>query len=420
METIQYILGLGATVILPIAILCIGLAFGTGFKKALKAGFTIGIGFVGIGLVIDLMCGSLGPAAQQMVTRFGLQLTVLDTGWPSAAAGAWASPVAAVLIPIVMGVNILMIITNTTKTLNIDLWNYWHFIAAGATGFILTNSWAFAIFCAILLEIVTLFVADKTAPMIGTFYDIEGVSMPTASALSFAPIGLAVGYLVDKIPGLNKLHADPDTIQKKFGIFGEPMFMGIFIGWVLGLLAGYDGGKTFKMGITMGAVMLLMPRMVKIIMEGLIPVSEAAREFLQKKYGHRELYIGLDAAVSVGHPAVISTALILVPITIFLAVILPGNKTLPFGDLATIPFFVSVIVASRKGNIITSVITGTIVMAASLYMATDFAPVFTQMLGQANFAMPKGVALVTNLDTGGNLFNWAILKLSQLVAPLFG
>lgn len=101
--------------------------------------------------------------------------------------------------------------------------------------------------------------------------------------------------------------------------------------------------------------MLLMPRMVKIIMEGLIPVSEAAREFLQKKYGDRELYIGLDAAVAVGHPAVISTALILVPITIFLAVILPGNKVLPFADLATIPFCVAFIVGSRKGNIVHSV-----------------------------------------------------------------
>ncbi len=420
MGAIQYVLGLGPTVILPIAILIIGLVFGIGFKKAIKAGFTIGIGFVGINLVINLLTGSLGPAAQQMVERFGLKLTVLDTGWPSAAAGAWASPVAAVLIPIIMGVNILMILTKTTKTLNIDIWNYWHFIAAGATGYILTNNWFFAIFCAVLLEVATLFIADKTAPMIENFYDLEGVSLPTASTASFAPLGILVGYLVGKIPGLNKIEADPDTIQKKFGIFGEPMMMGIIIGWVLGLLAGYDIGKTFNMGITMGAVMLLMPRMVKIIMEGLIPVSEAARDFLQKKYGDRELYIGLDAAVAVGHPSVISTALILVPITIFLAVILPGNKVLPFGDLATIPFCVAFIVGSRKGNIVHSVITGTIVMAFALYMATDFAPVFTQMLSSAQFKMPEGVALVSNIDTGGNLLNWLVLKLSQLVQPLFG
>lgn len=33
------------------------------------------------------------------------------------------------------------------------------------------------------------------------------------------------------------------------------------------------------MGINMGAVMFLMPRMVKILMEGLIPISESVRDF---------------------------------------------------------------------------------------------------------------------------------------------
>ncbi|MGU3218793.1 hypothetical protein ACVXZ0_12710 [Staphylococcus aureus] len=38
------------------------------------------------------------------------------------------------------------------------------------------------------------------------------------------------------------------------------------------------------------------------------------------------LSIGLDAAVALGHPAVISTALILVPITVLLAVIYQETK----------------------------------------------------------------------------------------------
>ncbi|MCR2044477.1 PTS galactitol transporter subunit IIC [Anaerosalibacter massiliensis] len=419
MEIIQYILGLGPTVIIPLAILIIGLIFGTGFKKALKSGLTIGIGFVGINLVIGLLSDSLGPAAQQMVERFGLELTVIDMGWPAAAAAAWASPVAAISIPIIIVVNIIMILTKTTKTLNIDLWNYWHFIAGGATGYILTNNWFFAILCVILMEVMTLFIADKTAPMVQEFYQLDGVSLPTASTASFAPLGMIAGALVEKIPGINKLHADPESIQKKFGIFGEPMMMGIIIGAILGILAGYNVGGIINMGINMGAVMFLMPRMVKIIMEGLIPVSEAARNLLQTKYGDRDLYIGLDAAVAVGHPSVMATALILVPITLFLAVILPGNKVLPFGDLATIPFLVAFIVGNRKGNIIHSVITGAIVMAFGLYMATNFAPVFTEMLIQAKFTMPEGVAQASNLDTGGNLLNWAILKLSQLLSGIF-
>ena len=418
MEIVQYVLGIGPTAILPIAILIIGLIFGTGFKKAFNSGIIIGIGFVGISLVANLLTSTLGPVAQQMVERFGLNLTVIDAGWPAAAA-AWASPIAAIMIPICLAVNLIMIFTKTTKTLDIDIWNYWHFIAAGATGYIVTGSWWFAILCAVLYEIVVLIVADKTAPMVSEFYELDGISLPTGSTAAFAPLGYLIGKVVDKIPGINSIKADAETIQKRFGIFGQPMMMGLILGCILGALAGLDVGSIFKTGISMGGVMLLMPRMVKILMEGLIPISEAVKTMLQKKYAGRELYIGIDAAVSVGHPSVMATALILVPITIFLAVILPGNKVLPFGDLATLPFYMAFIVGFRKGNIVHSVLTGTILIALSLFMATNFADVHTAMMANADFNMPNGMTQISSLDMGGNLFNWLILKFAELAKAFF-
>lgn len=419
MEIVQYILGIGPTAILPIAILIIGLIFGTGFKKAFNSGIIIGIGFVGISLVANLLTSTLGPVAQQMVERFGLNLTVIDAGWPAAAAAAWASPIAAIMIPICLAVNLIMIFTKTTKTLDIDIWNYWHFIAAGATGFIVTGSWWFAILCAVIYEVVVLIVADKTAPMVSEFYELDGISLPTGSTAAFAPLGYLIGKVVDKIPGINSIKADAETIQKRFGIFGQPMMMGLILGCILGLLAGLDVGSIFKTGISMGGVMLLMPRMVKILMEGLIPISEAVKTMLQKKYAGRELYIGIDAAVSVGHPSVMATALILVPITILLAVILPGNKVLPFGDLATLPFYMAFIVGFRKGNIVHSVLTGTILIALSLFMATNFADVHTAMMANADFNMPNGMTQISSLDMGGNLFNWLILKFAELAKAFF-
>ena len=417
LAVVQYILNMGPTVILPITILILGLIFKIKFSKALKSGLTIGIGFVGINLVVNLLTTTLGPAAQAMVERFGLSLTIIDVGWPMTASATWASPVAPLLIPICLIVNLILIYFNKTKTLNIDLWNYWHFIVAGATGYIVTGSYVWAIICAIIMECLVLYTADKTAPYVQEFYGLEGICLPTGSTTSFAPLGYLVGKLVEKIPGVNKLNADPESIQKRFGIFGEPMMMGIILGLILGTLAGYEVSEIFNVGMSMGAVMFLMPRMVKILMEGLVPISEAVRDFLQEKYEGRDLYIGLDAALATGHPSVLSTALILVPITLLLAVILPGNKVLPFGDLATIPFYVAFIVCFRKGNIVQSVITGTIVLAISLYMSTNYAPVHTELLQQANM-MPEGAAIVSSIDTGGNLFKWAILKLSQLVSGL--
>lgn len=415
---VQYVLNMGPTVILPLTIIILGFVFKIKFSQSLRSGLTIGIGFVGIGLVVNLLTSTLGPAAQGMVERFGLSLTVIDVGWPTTATATWASPVAPIIIPVCILVNLVLIYFNKTKTLNIDLWNYWHFIVAGAFGYIVTDSIIWAVIAAIIMQLIVLFTSDKTAPYVQEFYGLEGVALPTGSTASFAPLGFLVGKIVEKIPVIGKLHADPETIQKRFGIFGEPMMMGIILGAVLGILAGYDVAKIFNTAISMGAVMFLMPRMVKILMEGLIPISEAVRDFLQEKHGTKELYIGLDAALATGHPAVLSTALILVPITIFLAVILPGNRVLPFGDLATIPFYMAFIVCFRKGNIVQSVITGTIVIAFSLYMATAIAPVHTELLKQAKLSLPEGTTLVSSIDAGGNLYKFAIYKLSELVKML--
>ena len=42
LEVVQFILGLGPTVMLPIVITIIGMCFGQGFKKAFQSGITIG------------------------------------------------------------------------------------------------------------------------------------------------------------------------------------------------------------------------------------------------------------------------------------------------------------------------------------------------------------------------------------------
>ncbi|NSB14890.1 PTS galactitol transporter subunit IIC [Clostridium beijerinckii] len=417
LNVVQYILNLGPTVMLPLTITIIGIIFGQGFKKAFRSGITIGIGFVGINLVVGLLTTNLGGAAQQMVTRYGLQLSIIDVGWPAAAAISWASPIAAIMIPIAMLVNLVMLATKTTNVVDIDIWNYWHFTAAGASVYVLTNgNWLLAILAGILYEVAVIKIADRTAPMVQEFFGLEGVSLPTGSTAACGLIGIPIVSVVKRIPGIKNLKADPETIQKRFGVFGEPMMMGLILGIVLGILAGYGVDKILQIGISMAGVMFLMPRMVRILMEGLIPVSESVREFLQKKnFGKdRNLTIGLDAAVAVGHPAVIATALVLVPITLFLAVILPGNQVLPFGDLATICFYVAFIVGAAKGNIVHSVISGTIVMALGLLMATNISGFHTQMAQMAQFTMPAGTSTISSLDMGGNFLNWIVIKIFQL------
>ena len=417
MNIIQSVLGAGASVMLPIIIFIVGIFFRVSVKKANISGITVGVGMIGINLVINVLTTNVGPAAQAMVDRFGLNLTIIDAGWPAVSAGTWAQPIAAVMIPVILVVNLIMLALNQTKTLNIDIWNYWHISSVAATGYIVTRSFLFGILCGVLFTIVVQIIADKTAPKFQEYYGLEGISITTGSAQGYAVLAIPIGWLIDKIPGLNKLDVKPETIQKRFGIFGEPMIMGIIIGIFLGVLGGYDLIGILQIGMNMGGVMFLMPRMVKVLMEGLIPIQEGAQKLLQSKYGDRKIYLGMDAALATGSPAALSTGLLMVPITLFLAVILPGNRVLPFGDLATIPFFAALVVPSRKGNILHSVLSLTIVMAVALLMATNFAPVITEM-AQGIVEFPEGAAEITNLDTGGNFLKWIFLKLSELISTL--
>lgn len=412
-DFIQAFLGLGATVILPVVIFLLGLLFGQKPGKAFRSGLTIGVAFVGIFLVIDLLTLNLGPAAQGMVDRLGVSLNTIDIGWPATSSIAWASTIAAFIIPLGLIVNVVMLVTKTTKTMNVDIWNFWHYTFMGAIVYTVSGSIVQGLIAATLFQIICLKIADWTQPMVRDFYEMPGVSVATGSTISYAPFIFLVKGL-QKIPGLNKLNADPDSIQKRFGVFGDSMVIGLLLGAVIGALAGYSVGDIINIGISMAAVMVLMPRMVKILMEGLMPVSESARTWLNKHFGDREINIGLDAAVLLGHPSVIATALILTPITVFIAVILPGNAVLPFGDLATIPFVIAFVVGASKGNIIHSVIVGSIMIAVSLYVATDIAPLFTDMAMGADINLPEGSAMVSSIDQGGNIVNWVIWRIFDI------
>ena len=96
----QYISDMGATVMMPIIICVMGCILGAGFGKSLRAGLTVGIGFIGLNLVTGLMGNNLAPAVSQMAERFGLSLSVIDVGWPAAAQIAFASTVGTVIIPV--------------------------------------------------------------------------------------------------------------------------------------------------------------------------------------------------------------------------------------------------------------------------------------------------------------------------------
>ncbi len=422
----SFIQGLGVSVMMPIVLTILGCILGAGFGESLRAGLTVGVGFIGLGLVINSLLGTtLSPAVQEMVNRFGLSLTVVDVGWPAAAAIAMGSTVGLIIIPLGLVVNIVMLLTNTTQTVDVDIWDYWHFAFTGALVSIVTNSYVFGIIAAILNMIVIMVLGDYTAPLVEESLQMPGVSLPHGFTTAYAPIAMLFNWIFDKIPGVRDIDINTDTLQKKFGVFGEPILVGTVIGLVIGVLAYWDGGnvaasitKVLSLGVSLGAVLVLIPKMAALLMEGLLPISDAASTFVNKHFKNRgKIYIGLDSAVGVGHPVTLAISFILVPLCIFLAVILPGNKVLPFADLAVIPWMFVLITPVVRNNGFRGIFIGLIVLTVGLYIATDLSPLITTAASNVQFDM-GGAAAISSICDGANPLTWLIVRIGGIANGL--
>lgn len=416
MAVLNYILGMGSSVVMPIIITVLGLILGEKFSKAFRAGLTIGIGFIGINLVVGLMGQYITPATQAMVERFGLNLEVIDVGWPVSSSIAFATNIVPFVFITCFVINIIMLAFNWTKTLDIDIWNYWHFILTGSLIQYMTGSMIWGIIGSGITFIIIVKFADMTAPLVQDYFGLPGISLPHTETVSWAPIFILLDKVYDKIPGLRSVNLDGEAISEKLGFLGEPMILGVILGAAIGVMAGEDLAGVVTIAVNMAAVMFILPRMVSILMEGLMPLSEDAKNFMNKRFPGKEVYIGLDAAVATGSPMVISSALIMIPITLLLSFILPGNKVMPLVDFSTIPFFMIWPVVASKGNLLRALISGTLMMICILYIATDLAPTVTTIAKSVDFAFPEGAKYVSSLDIGAHLVPYVIAKIISIFA----
>lgn len=424
----SYIIGLGAAVMMPVIFTVLGLCIGIRLGDALKSGLKVGVGFVGLSIVTALLTSALGPALNSVVDIYHLQLKVFDMGWPAAASVAYNTAVGAFIIPVCLGVNILMLITKTTRTVNIDLWNYWHFAFIGAVIFFASDSLAWGFFGAIICYIFTLILADMTAKKFQDFYkDMDGISIPQPFCAGFAPFAWAINKGLDKIPGIEKIEIDAEGMKKKFGLLGEPLFLGVVVGVVIGCLTCSSWGEIVDkipyilgLGIKMGAVMELIPRVTVLFIEGLKPISDATRSLIARRFkGADGLNIGMSPALVIGHPTTLVVSLLLIPVTLALAVLLPGNQFLPLASLAGMFYVFPLVLPFTKGNVVKTFIVGLVVLTAGLYMVTNLAPAFTlaakdvyAVTGDAAVAIPDGFE-GGSLDFASSPLAWVIYQCTE-------
>ena len=420
----SYVIGLGAAVMMPVIFTVLGVCVGVKFSKALKSGLLVGVGFVGLGVVTALLTSNLGPALKGMTELYHLNLPFFDLGWPAAASVAYSTAVGAFIIPVCLGVNVALLVVGATRTINIDLWNYWHFAFLGGMVYYVTGSLGWAFYAAIVLYVITLCMADFTAKGFQAYYkDAEGLSIPQPFCQSFTPFAVAIGWLLDRIPGFDKLNVDAEGLKRKFGLFGEPLFLGVIIGCGIGALK-CDSWKgvvdsipgILKLGVTVGAVMELIPRITALFIEGLKPIVEQTRGFIEKRFaGLKGLSIGMSPALVIGHPTTLVVSILLIPVILFLSVFLPGNKFLPLASLAGMFYLFPCVLPITKGNVLKTFVIGLVALVCGLYFVTNLTPAFTKAIAAANcdgIAVPAGFEGGAALDFASALWCWTIYHLT--------
>lgn len=414
-EAVKYFLSFQPYVMLPIIIFILAIIFRVKVAEAVKSSLTLGIAFVGIFMTFDFFVKTVSPAMTSLIERTGLDMPVLDTGWPPLAAIAWSNDFAPVLLVMFLIINMILLVTKVTKTVNIDIWNFWHVIILAATIHFITGSIWITFALSAVSYIVVLKLADWSAHNIKELNGMDGVSIPHLSAQAHFPIAVAGNKILDLIPGMDKLHANPEHIRKKLGLLGEPMILGIIMGVALGIGAGYELKELLNLSIRIAAVVFILPKMGTILGSALLPISEGMKLFIKKKLPKLgKTYIGLDVAILFGNPSVIVTALLLMPVSVLLAIFLPGINFIPLGDLTNLLVPIGIISIVTKGNIIKSFILGIPVVIINLYYASAYAPIFTDMAKAVNYQIEGYDGVFTSfLDAGNPYRSWLVNLLDK-------
>ncbi|WP_317854558.1 PTS galactitol transporter subunit IIC [Chakrabartyella piscis] len=416
MAVFNTIISMGATVMMPIIFFLVGLVFKVGPAKSFKAGMTVGIGFTGINLVVGLLIQSLGPAAQDMVTRFGLELNVVDVGWATSAAMGWSSPLIPFIVAGAILLNVVLLVINKTKIINIDIFNYWLISLVGAFVYANTDSMVLGVVAALLSYLIAFIIGDLTAKPIQEMYNIKGVAFVHVTCGAFVPIGIAVNWIIERIPGLNKIDLNPEKITKTLGVIGEPLTLATILGGGLGILAGWSIEQILPLAVNVAAVMLILPKMVELTVDGVMIIRDAAEQYMQKMFPGREFYFGMDTALLIGEPCIIATSLLLIPSAIILAMILPGNKMLPFADLSAVVFLISMVAPFCKRNMFRIYITGLVILSLCLYGSTDQSKTYTDIaVGSHIVEQVEGQEYGNISATYNSPIGWSIIKISELI-----
>lgn len=238
--------------------------------------------------------------------------------------------------------------------------------------------------------VILLTIADRTAKQTQDTIGVPGVSIPHGGTLG----GWVIGYVMEKVYNFfSSIFSKGENKEKKIDaekakklqknplavVFRDPVYVGFILGVVLALIGKQDVKTALVTGMAMAALLYLTPRMVKILMEGLLPISNACKAIMAKKYKGQELYIGMDNAIILGHPAVMIGTVVMIPVCVLLAIFLPGNRIVPLASLAACGYNCTVLCVMHKGKTWRTLLSCTILLSVLMLIGSSMAEEITSV-----------------------------------------
>lgn len=394
---------LGAAVFVPVMLFVIAKFMGVNNKKAFTSALLCAVGLTGFNLVIGSYSGVISPVVSQMVENAGVNLPVLDTGWQSTSVIAYSTQIGLIFIGVAIFLQIALFFVKWTNVfMASDLWNNYSFMVWGSMLYVLTKNIWLSLALMIVQNLYILLFSEVAAKRWSTYYQYPNCCMTAPHHLESLPFAVLMNVLLGKL-GFDKIKLNAEELQKKFGIMGEPMFIGLVIGALIAIIGYYNSlgelatwGVVTSSAISTAAVMAVFPKVAGIFASAFTTLTDAYKKKAAASGQGREWYLSVNDAVGYGEPNTLVTGILLIPIMLLIAFILPGNKILPMLDLVALPYMVEVFVAVSHGNIAKSIVTGGIWFSLGMLICSNLAPTFTEVAVNAGFEMSQaGVYIIS-------------------------
>ena len=391
----------GAAIVVPVIIFFIALVMKVKPKKAFNAALNAGIGLTGFNMIIGAYSPIVTPVVQRMVAETGVNLRILDTGWQATSVVAYSTQVGMIFLGLGLLMQLILFVLKFTNIfMPSDLWNNYSFMLWGSMLYIATGNLWLSIGLMVLSNLYCFVFSEIVAKRWSTYYGYPSCTITAPHHICSVPLAIGIDWILTKL-GANKVQWNPEKIQEKLGFLGEPTSLGLVLGSLLGLAGNFmrlntlEGwGEIATVGIATAAIMAIFPKIAGIFASAFTTITDASKKTAKSGGKNRVWFLAINDAAGYGETSTLLTGMLLMPIVLILAIILPGNETLPMVDLIAIPYMIELIICISNGNIFKSLISGTIWCIGGLYMITAVAPIFTEVAMEVGVNLPEGALLI--------------------------